>query len=37
VANALADACGIRISRSPFTPERVLEAMKEKALHEVKP
>lgn len=37
VANALADACGIRVSRSPFTPERVLGAMKEKALHEVKP
>ena len=37
VANALADACGIRISRSPFTPERVLTAMKEEFLHEVKP
>ncbi len=37
VANALVDACGIRLSRSPFTPERVLTAMKERALHEVKP
>lgn len=27
VANALADACGIRIFRSPFTPEKVLAAL----------
>jgi len=26
-ANALADACGIRIKRAPFTPERVLAAL----------
>jgi CO/xanthine dehydrogenase Mo-binding subunit len=30
IANALADACGIRIFRSPFTAERVLMALKEK-------
>jgi len=28
VANALADACGIRIFRGPLTPERVLAAIK---------
>ncbi|MEW6666261.1 MAG: xanthine dehydrogenase family protein molybdopterin-binding subunit [Thermodesulfobacteriota bacterium] len=27
VANALADACGIRLASSPFTPERVLGAL----------
>ncbi|HMK35936.1 MAG TPA: xanthine dehydrogenase family protein molybdopterin-binding subunit [Desulfomonilaceae bacterium] len=27
LANALADACGIRIFRSPLTPERVLDAL----------
>jgi CO/xanthine dehydrogenase Mo-binding subunit len=27
IANALADACGIRIFKTPLTPERVLEAM----------
>jgi CO/xanthine dehydrogenase Mo-binding subunit len=27
VANALADACGIRLISSPFTPERVLGAL----------
>ena len=27
VANALADACGSRVERSPFTPERVLAAL----------
>jgi CO/xanthine dehydrogenase Mo-binding subunit len=37
VANALTDACGIRVSRSPFTPESVLKALEEKSLHEVKP
>jgi CO/xanthine dehydrogenase Mo-binding subunit len=30
VANAIADACGIRIFRSPMTAERVLKALKEK-------
>jgi len=30
VANALADACGIRIFRSPMTGERVLKALEEK-------
>ncbi len=30
VANAIADACGIRIFRSPLTGERVLKALKEK-------
>lgn len=30
VANALADACGVRICRAPLTPERVLCALKEK-------
>ncbi|MBI4773712.1 MAG: xanthine dehydrogenase family protein [Deltaproteobacteria bacterium] len=29
-ANALADACGVRISRAPFTPERVLAALNQK-------
>ena len=30
IANALADACGIRVLRSPLTPERVLMAIKNK-------
>ncbi|MCU0580793.1 MAG: molybdopterin-dependent oxidoreductase, partial [Desulfobacterota bacterium] len=30
VANALADACGIRLTRNPFTAERVLRAMLER-------
>jgi CO/xanthine dehydrogenase Mo-binding subunit len=30
VANALADACGIRLARNPFTAERVLRALREK-------
>jgi len=30
VANAIADACGIRIFRSPMTGQRVLRALKEK-------
>jgi len=30
VANAIADACGIRIFRSPMTSERVLKALNEK-------
>jgi CO/xanthine dehydrogenase Mo-binding subunit len=30
VANAIADACGIRIFRSPMTAERVLKALKDK-------
>jgi CO/xanthine dehydrogenase Mo-binding subunit len=30
VANALADACGIRLPSSPFTPEQVLTAFAEK-------
>ncbi len=30
VANAVADACGVRVFRSPLTPERVLHAMKQK-------
>ena len=30
VANSLADACGIRVFRSPLTPERVLAALHEK-------
>jgi CO/xanthine dehydrogenase Mo-binding subunit len=29
VANALADACGIRLACAPFTPERVLAALGE--------
>ena len=28
VANALADACGIRLPRAPFTPERILAALR---------
>jgi CO/xanthine dehydrogenase Mo-binding subunit len=28
VANALADACGIRLPQNPFTPERVLRALR---------
>ncbi|NUP89013.1 MAG: molybdopterin-dependent oxidoreductase [Candidatus Sumerlaeia bacterium] len=31
IANAIADAVGIRLRRSPFTPERVLEALRAKA------
>lgn len=31
VANAVADACGIRLRRAPFTPERVLLALEEQA------
>jgi len=30
IANAVADACGVRLFRSPFTPERVLKALKER-------
>ena len=30
VANAVADACGIRLLRSPFTAERILAALQEK-------
>ena len=30
VANALTDACGIRLPQNPFTPERVLQALQEK-------
>jgi CO/xanthine dehydrogenase Mo-binding subunit len=30
VANGLADACGIRLARNPFTAERVLQALREK-------
>jgi CO/xanthine dehydrogenase Mo-binding subunit len=30
VANAVADACGIRVRRSPLTAERVLLALREK-------
>jgi CO/xanthine dehydrogenase Mo-binding subunit len=30
IANAVADACGIRLSRSPLTPERVWKALTEK-------
>jgi len=30
VANAVADACGVRIFRSPLTPERVLDAIRKK-------
>lgn len=29
VANALADACGVRLPRAPFTPERVLLALRD--------
>lgn len=29
IANALADACGIRLTRAPFTAERVLTALRE--------
>jgi CO/xanthine dehydrogenase Mo-binding subunit len=28
VGNAIFDACGARLFRVPFTPERVLEAIK---------
>jgi CO/xanthine dehydrogenase Mo-binding subunit len=34
VANAVADACGIRIFRSPLTAERVLQALAEKGSRE---
>ncbi len=27
IANALSDACGIRIFKTPLTPERILEGM----------
>lgn len=30
IANALADACGVHLTRSPLSPERVLEVMKNK-------
>ena len=30
IANALADACGIRIFQPPMTPEKVLSALAEK-------
>jgi CO/xanthine dehydrogenase Mo-binding subunit len=35
VANALADACGVRIFQSPLTPERVLKALRDKNDQEV--
>ncbi|HOT27240.1 MAG TPA: molybdopterin-dependent oxidoreductase [Candidatus Ozemobacteraceae bacterium] len=31
IANAIRDAVGIRLTRSPFTPEKVLRALREKA------
>jgi 4-hydroxybenzoyl-CoA reductase subunit alpha len=34
IANAIHDAVGIRLRRIPFTPERVLEALREKAERE---
>ena len=34
IGNALYDALGIRLHRSPYTPERVLEAIKTKKLIE---
>ncbi|MDD5475983.1 MAG: molybdopterin-dependent oxidoreductase, partial [Syntrophales bacterium] len=34
IANALADACGIHMTRSPFSPERVLQALSEKQSRE---
>lgn len=37
VANAVADACGIRISRLPLTAERVLKALADKSRQEAKP
>jgi CO/xanthine dehydrogenase Mo-binding subunit len=37
VANAVADACGVRVLRSPLTAERVLRALGEKKNKEVKP
>jgi len=30
IANAVVDACGVRLFRSPFTPERVLRVLKER-------
>jgi putative selenate reductase molybdopterin-binding subunit len=30
IANAIADACGIRLKKTPFLPERVLTAMRER-------
>jgi len=30
IANAVANACGIRLRKSPFTPDRVLSALKQK-------
>jgi putative selenate reductase molybdopterin-binding subunit len=30
IANAIYDACGVRMKRAPFTPERVLAAIREK-------
>jgi CO/xanthine dehydrogenase Mo-binding subunit len=33
VANALADACGIRLPSAPFTPERVLSALGKVGVH----
>lgn len=36
VANAVADACGIRVFRPPLTAERVLRALEEKSRQEVK-
>ena len=37
VANAVADACGVRVLRSPLTAERILRALEENKIREVKP
>jgi CO/xanthine dehydrogenase Mo-binding subunit len=34
IANAIYDAVGIRLTRLPMTPERVLQALQEKRAHE---
>jgi hypothetical protein len=31
ISNAIYDACGVRMTNAPFTPERVLQALREKA------
>lgn len=36
IANAIYNACGIRLTRPPYTPEKILAALKEKKAEEAK-
>lgn len=34
IANAIYDACGVRVTELPITPERILAGLKKKSTHE---